>query len=211
MRDARFASIAIVIALSDLGLAVSAFPQSVNADTYAPEAQDDEAPASSADDISRAAVRVFDVNTTFPTTVAVPPNLLVPDILRTTVETMLRTSPTFRRQCARLANAQNMVVTIGRMGWTGDLSARARAVFASSPDGRRVARIEIRPADDQVELLAHELEHVIEQLDEINLRTMASVPGSGVERCRGREEAYETIRAIRAGRAAADEVRRQGS
>ena len=211
MRDARFASIAIVIALSDLGLAVSAFPQSVNADTYAQEAPEDEAPATGADDVSRAAVRVFDVNTTFPTTVAVPPNLIVPDVLKTTVGTMLRTSPTFRRQCARLANARNMVVTIGRMPTTGDLPARARAVFATSPDGRRAARIEIRPADDQVELLAHELEHVIEQLDEINLRALARLPGSGVERCRGREEAYETIRAIRAGRTAADEVRRQGS
>ena len=69
----------------------------------------------------------------------------------------------------------------------------------------------IPPVDDHVELIAHELEHVIEQLDDIDLRTLAKVPSSGVKRCEGREEAYETVRAIRAGRAVSDEVRRSGN
>ena len=43
----------------------------------------------------------------------------------------------------------------------------------------------IPPVDDHVELIAHELEHVIEQLDDIDLRTLAKVPSSGVQALRG--------------------------
>jgi hypothetical protein len=61
--------------------------------------------------------------------------------------------------------------------------------------------------DDQVELIAHELEHVIEQLDGVDLHARATLPETGV-RSLDEDAGFETIRAVRAGRAASEEVRR---
>lgn len=61
--------------------------------------------------------------------------------------------------------------------------------------------------DDQVELIAHEIEHVIEQLDGVDLRVRATLPASGV-RSRDHGDEFETTRAIRVGRMVAAEVRR---
>jgi len=205
MDSTRFASIAIVMLLSHAGLAVSAFPQSVSPDTYSQP--DTDSPGLGDDEVvGGEGARFFTANTTYSSAVTIPPNLIVPDSFRPVVEAMLRVSPTFRRQCSRLANERSMVVSLTRMQ-PGDRSARASATFALSPDGRRLARVAIQPVDDQVELISHEMEHVIEQLDDVNLRALARVPGTGVTRCRGPVEAYETVRAVRAGRAAADEVR----
>ena len=53
------------------------------------------------------------------------------------------------------------------------------------------------------ELLAHEIEHVLEQIDGVNLRALASTGVQGVRRI---GDAYETSRAIAIGRLVADEV-----
>ena len=60
--------------------------------------------------------------------------------------------------------------------------------------------MEIGPADNAslVELIAHELEHVLEQLDDVNLTQMAQGPGvssNGHERGRS----FETARARQIG------------
>ena len=52
---------------------------------------------------------------------------------------------------------------------------------------------------------------MLEQLDEVDLPALATVPTSGVRGCDCRDQGFETIRAIRAGRAAAEEVRKHGS
>jgi hypothetical protein len=57
---------------------------------------------------------------------------------------------------------------------------------------------------DFAELLAHEFEHVIEQLEGVDLRQRATEPHSGVRKVDG--GAFETDRANKAGRAAALEV-----
>jgi len=131
--------------------------------------------------------------------------------MRRLVDAMLRGSPTFRRQCLRIANAPEATVAITWFQPANSGQGRARTVVTTTSTGRRIALMSIPSVDDHVELIAHELEHVIEQLDDIDLRTLARVPSSGVKRCEGREEAYETVRAIRAGRAVSDEVRRNGS
>jgi hypothetical protein len=127
------------------------------------------------------------------------------------VEAMLRTSATFRRQCLRIANAPDITVALTWLRPPSSDHGRARTVVTTTTTGRRMATMEIQAVDDQFELIAHELEHVIEQLDDIDLRTLSTVPSSGVERCSGRDEVYETIRAIRTGRAVAAEVRRNGT
>ena len=66
--------------------------------------------------------------------------------------------------------------------------------------------------DDDVELIAHEMEHVIEQLDEIDLPSLADLPDTGVHHTLSAGVTFETSRAAQTGLRVAREVResRQG-
>jgi hypothetical protein len=143
--------------------------------------------------------------------VTLPPNLTIPDIYRSYVTSMLRLSPTFRRQCVRIANALGLTVVLRQFLTRPPERLRARTSFWTARDGRRYATVEIGLLDDQVELIAHEIEHVIERLDGVDLRARAALPGTGVHQCDGSNDAFETIRATRAGLAVAQEVRRAPS
>ena len=138
---------------------------------------------------------------------AVPPNL-DPGIYRPVVQEMLKLSPTFRRQCWRITTASDLVVTL----LPGNRSnvTRVRARTRISREGRHlVAIIEILSPDQAAELIAHELEHVIEQLDGVDLASKADAAMSGVKRGEAPEPAFETVRATRAGITVAAEIRRQ--
>jgi hypothetical protein len=65
--------------------------------------------------------------------------------------------------------------------------------------------VEINPLGDFMELLAHELEHVIEQLDGIDLAAKAALARSGVRTCV--DGTFETNRAARVGSLVAVEAR----
>jgi hypothetical protein len=56
-------------------------------------------------------------------------------------------------------------------------------------------------------LIAHEFEHILEQLDEVDLPSMAARPATGVHTVPGSDH-FETDRAIAAGRAVRAEVKR---
>lgn len=137
----------------------------------------------------------------------VPQNLRVPPAYRPYVEMMVRWSPTFRRQCLRLANAPWLTIVLRPLPARPSEFVRARTHFSIDSRSQMTATMTIGAVDDQVELIAHEIEHVIEQLDGVDLRARARLPATGVTSCDD-DSGYETIRAIRAGRAAADEVRR---
>jgi hypothetical protein len=143
--------------------------------------------------------------------VTLPPNLTIPDVYRSYVKAMLRLSPTFRRQCLRIANAFGLTVVLRQFLAPPPERMRARTTFWTARDGRRYATVEMRALDDPVELIAHEFEHVIERLDGVDLRARAALPGTGVHLCDGGNGAFETIRATRAGLAVAEEVRRPAS
>jgi hypothetical protein len=143
--------------------------------------------------------------------VTLPPNLTIPDVYRSYIESMLRLSPTFKRQCLRIANALGLTVVLRQFLAQPPERMRARTSFWTARDGRRYATVEIRALDDPVELIAHEFEHVIERLDGVDLRAQAALPGTGVHLCDGGNGAFETIRATRAGLAVAEEVRRPAS
>lgn len=155
-------------------------------------------------------VRVFVPTDAPAATVTLPANLKVPSMYQAYVESMVRWSPTFRRQCLRLANAPWLTVVLERLEAHPSEMARARTRFSTDSVGRRTATMAIRSLDDQVELIAHELEHVIEQLDGVDLRARATLPATGVH-SRDDNREFETIRAIRAGRAVSEEVRRSAS
>jgi hypothetical protein len=155
-----------------------------------------------ADRTSVGVMRIFAAGDA-PAVLALPSNLMIPADLRPVIDSMLRRSPTFRRQCLRIAEASGLTIVLQYFAWpTVHVRARTRITIR---DGARRANVEIRPADDSVELIAHEIEHVIEQLDGVDLSTRAALPASGVHLCA--DGAYETIRAIRIGQAVADEVR----
>jgi hypothetical protein len=143
--------------------------------------------------------------------VTLPPNLTIPDVYRSYVNSMLRLSPTFRRQCLRIANALGLTVVLRQFLARPPERMRARTNLRTAPDSRRYATVEIEALGDPVELIAHEIEHVIEWLDGVDLRARAALPRTGVHLCDGGNGAFETIRATRAGLAVAEEVRRPAS
>jgi hypothetical protein len=149
-------------------------------------------------------VGVYDEPHAAPRDMAPPPNLDVPSAYQPAIVTMLERSPMFRRQCLRLAAAPQLavVVTITHPNHAGP---RARTQIRR--DGSQLhARVEINPYGDFTELLAHELEHIIEQLDGIDLAARSGVARSGVRQCA--DGTFETSRAVRVGTLVSLEARR---
>lgn len=123
---------------------------------------------------------------------AVPSNIdagvLAPDMLG-----LLHRSGTFRAQCQRLAAAPRVRVTLAVVN-TLD-SGRAQTTMRRYRSGALEAEVDVRFGENYRELLAHEFEHVIEQIDGVDLRQEVAagrawvVPGG----------AFETRRAFLAG------------
>jgi hypothetical protein len=131
-----------------------------------------------------------------------PPNLVVPGIGRPLLISMWTLSPTFRRQCARLAEHPEVLVRI-------DLSltvhnGRASALVESGDGSYRVlVKIDVRKSTLHVEQIAHELEHVLEAVDGTDLPRLSRQRVDGVIDLGG---SYETARAQSVGRIVAREV-----
>lgn len=142
-----------------------------------------------------------------PKQLATPSNLIVPGMYRPVVDAMLRGSPTFRRQCMRISAepALTVRVTIPPMARRSDL--RAETHLTRNAAGHLTATVEISPFEDLEELIAHELEHVIEQLDGIDLEAHAARSHTGVRAIGARADRFETVRAQRAGMTVASELR----
>jgi hypothetical protein len=151
-------------------------------------------------------VGVYDEPQTAPHVVEAPANLTVPSGFHQAVATMLERSPMFRRQCLRVAAAPHLAVVV-RLLDPNASGARARTQIRRTDGGQLIATVEINPYGDFRELLAHELEHVIEQLDGIDLAAKAIVARSGVRNSVG--GTFETSRAVRVGALVALEARRE--
>jgi hypothetical protein len=134
---------------------------------------------------------------------ALPRGFVVPEGAMPLVERMWRASPAFRRQCARLAEASSVVVL------SFDFSAQQTASNAETviTHGAPLrAHVRLRAADGRtVEYLAHELEHVLEQIDEVDLERAVAGGVHGAHLTR-ESSAFETVRAIAIGRLVAREV-----
>jgi hypothetical protein len=135
-------------------------------------------------------------------TLSLPESIVVEEGLRPLVRWTLEHSPRFRQQCRTLAAARQLsaqlVVNYGARAGT----TRARTIFRENNAGALAATVEIHRAPDLTELLAHELEHVIEQLDGVDLEALTR---RGEAR-RLVDGAYETNRAVAAGLRVAGEV-----
>ena len=105
-------------------------------------------------------------------------------------------SPTFRAQCERIGAAGNLRVTV-RINTAIPLSCRAFSVIERQR-GQIRADVQLPPSSDHSELLAHEFEHVLEQIEGLDLQTLARVRGSGVRALQF--NVFESDRAQAAGR-----------
>lgn len=157
------------------------------------------------DRTSFTSVREYVATEAIPRQIALPPNLYVSDTFRTVVETMLRQSPTFRRQCLRIADDPRLAVYLAPARDPRRSDVRATTHFARKQAGL-TATITIFPVNRHVELIAHELEHVIEQLDGVDLASFAAMPGTGVHAVSPSPRAFETTRAMTVGLKVAGEV-----
>jgi hypothetical protein len=126
---------------------------------------------------------------------------------------MCRRSSTFRRQVVRLARQDGLEVTVsaGLVARSG--RARARTAMTRVDGQVRSATVEVPYGDavTVVELVAHEFEHILEQLDGVNLAAWAG--RSGVVRVGGSnpDGAFETERALQVGRLVAGEYLSAGA
>jgi hypothetical protein len=140
---------------------------------------------------------------------ALPPNVAIAEVFRSAVASMLRSSPTFRRQCSRIARSSELHVVIERSILPSVPTDSALTRVTRGAGGRLDADVQIGSLDDSVTLIAHEFEHILEQLDEVDLFAMAARSGTGV-RADFRYGHFETERAVAAGKRVADEVARAG-
>jgi hypothetical protein len=140
-------------------------------------------------------------------TAALPRNLIFPEMYRDLLEAMLQRSPTFRRQCLRLADAPNVTVRLQQLPPHPPASMRARTSIVHTDRHGVEAIVQIRPGHDRLlaELIGHELEHIVEQIDGVDLRAQSSLPQTGVHAVA--DGSFETIRAIRVGARVAREAR----
>lgn len=108
-------------------------------------------------------------------------------------------SATFRDQCRKLGAAGAVVIVRSSRE-----TRHARARIDVTGTGSTLARVRVRPGARAVELIAHELEHVLEHVEGVRFLMEARYPGSGVSLS---GDAFETRRAIDAGRRVDREVR----
>jgi Tol biopolymer transport system component len=132
-----------------------------------------------------------------------PSNLQIDPALKPVVERMSQASPTFRRQCRRLAAESSLQVRVSPDDQPTRASfAKARTVLTFREDAPVAADVYIRSSSNSTELIAHELEHIIEQLDRVDLAVQA---GNGAVWKSDRAH-FETRRAIETGRRVAREI-----
>ena len=131
-----------------------------------------------------------------------PANVELPRDLARVLERIYQRSPAFRAQCERIAAASQLRVKV-RVNTA--IPSRCRAfTIVTRRRHAIVADVHLPPTNGLVEMVAHEFEHVIEQIEGLDLKRLARVKGAGVHEVEGR--AFETDRAQRAGRVVIGEM-----
>ena len=124
--------------------------------------------------------------------------------LKSQVDRMLQRSATFREQYRRIAEAPMVVVGVRTDVRLCETSYKARTTFRRYQSGLMVATVTVSPGAHQEEWIAHEFEHVLEQLDGQNLPQMARSHAKDV--WFSGSDTIETDRAIKAGRTVRSEM-----
>ncbi|HET9468664.1 MAG TPA: hypothetical protein VFO48_09640, partial [Vicinamibacterales bacterium] len=128
-------------------------------------------------------------------TQVLPANVDMPRDLARVLRRIYDRSPTFRAQCELIARADRLRVTV-RID--PRIPGRCRAFTVVHRRGYDVrAQVHLPPSSSLTELVGHEFEHLVEQIEGLDLKRLARVNGSGVHETEG--HAYETDRAQAAG------------
>lgn len=138
---------------------------------------------------------------------ALPRNIVAAPVFTPVLQHLLAQSPTFRAQSARIAGARLLRVVIDPvMRSRAGCFSSARTTFRRYATGVAIAWVEI-PVPLTIieygELLGHEFEHILEQLDDVDLGSLAAAGGSATLLADG---AYETVRARSVGLAVSREL-----
>jgi hypothetical protein len=97
--------------------------------------------------------------------VSLPENIkVVAHALAATVLELLARSATFKRQCDTIRNARNVSVTVSHPVSPLGSQRRSRLEVTRDSSGFLLARVEF-PALARPEFLAHDFEHIVEQLE----------------------------------------------
>jgi len=136
----------------------------------------------------------------------IPANIQVADDMKEMMTTLLARSRTLREQCARIEATPRARIVVQMIGHQLGGLTRARATARRYDSGLLTVVIEVPAVSiaDFAELLAHELEHVIELIDQVDLAELRRQRAAGVTQTR--DGVFETERAQAAGRAAAAEI-----
>jgi hypothetical protein len=135
----------------------------------------------------------------------IPTNVDVPRDLERVLERIYDRSSAFRAQCERIGKAGNLRV---RVRIDTAIPSRCRAFTIVHRRGTEIrADVHLPVSSHLTELVAHEFEHVIEQIEGLNLQKLARAKGSGVHEMDRR--VFETDRAQAAGRVVAAEASSQ--
>lgn len=105
---------------------------------------------------------------------------------------LLQQSQTFRQQCQRIAATVALRV---RVRVVRPMHSRGETTIRRYETGALRAEILLSFGEDYVELLAHEFEHVLEQVDQVRLAAQVSTGEAWVTP----SGAFETARALDAG------------
>ena len=130
-----------------------------------------------------------------------PCRIVVQRPLLQVVDDAWKKSESFRQQCGALAERRAVATLRPGRARTGSLALTKLTV---ADDGVVVGRIEVPLGLDVLEYIAHELEHVLERAEGVDLQAASERTGSGVWRAL---DGYETQRATDKGRQVAREVR----
>jgi len=143
------------------------------------------------------------------TAAGLPFNVQINPVLIPVVRELLAASPAFAAQCARIGEARYVRVTINPVMSSSTTSrGTARTAMRRFSGGALVAAVDM-PVPltlvEYAELFGHELEHILEQIDRVDLAALSET-GQGASRLS--DGAYETVRARRAGLLIADQIAR---
>jgi hypothetical protein len=132
-----------------------------------------------------------------------PANIDLPRDLERVLAKIYRASATFRGQCDRIAAAGTLSV---KLRLDTNIPGSCMAFTRFQKKGHAVyADVHLPPSGTKMALLVgHEFEHIVEQLDGLDLPILARLPKSGVYETSF--EVYESTRAQRVGRSVALEV-----
>jgi hypothetical protein len=140
---------------------------------------------------------------------ALPTNIQTDALFEPFIQVLLATSPTFGRQVERIEASPLVSVSIRPLPRGEESCCRARTTIRRYSSGAIIAWVEIptpRTKAEYAELFGHEFEHILEQIDLVDLGAQADGHGDAL---RTGDGAYETKRARRVGLTVATEASRK--